>query len=243
MNKQYRLLIFVFLTIILQVFLMENFLGVSLQYPFLLGVPISSNIQMNHQFLIYWYLPIAALTFYFSDFVNQAFQKKGILKIIRNYDVKKWVLKRFLFIACILLIYILFQVVLFSSINSYKQSISIDQFLLLLNYFFMLLSLIGLQMVLELTFSSKIAILCINIYIVGSILLTQEIYVNDWSNLYFIVYFMIPNYGMGFKTGYNISHLNTEIINRHADLPVLIIVNLIIVFFVLKRMKKIDILP
>ncbi|MFH0346688.1 DUF2705 family protein [Bacillus vallismortis] len=243
MNRQYRLIIFVSFTILLQAFFMRNFQDFKLQYPFLLGVPITSNNQLNYQFLIYWYLPIVALIFYCSGFVNDVLQKKGVLEIIRNHNVKKWILRRYFFMSCVLLAFTVFQVLVFFIFFPNKQLISLEQLVLSINYFLMLFTLIGIQMVLELIFSSKVALLFINIYIVGSLLLTQEIYDNNWSGLYFFAYLTVPNYGMGFKTGYNIFHFNTEIINEHVTLPVLITVNLLILFFVLKRMNKIDILP
>ncbi|MEC0348014.1 DUF2705 family protein [Peribacillus frigoritolerans] len=243
MNRHYRLIIFVFFTILLQAFFMRDFSDFQLQYPFLLGVPLTSNSQLNYQFLIYWYLPIVALTFYFSGFINDVLEKKGVLEIIRNHNLKKWILKRLFFMSSFLLVFIVFQTLVFLIFFPNNQLISFEQLVLWINYYLMLLILIGIQLVLELIFSSKIALLCINIYIVGSLLLTQEIYDNSWSNLYFVAYLTVPNYGMGFKTGYNIIHFYTEIINRHVTLPVLITVNLLILLFVLKRMKKIDILP
>ncbi|NIK13414.1 hypothetical protein FHR85_002867 [Alkalibacillus almallahensis] len=221
---------------------MSTFDAVNSVFPFLYGVPIVHSYQLETKFLLYWYLPIAAFSFYFTGYIKNALMTYGKAVIIRNYSKSKWILKRFIGMIYALCLFVLFQISIFYLFLSGKHSLpdGEETVKLISIYYLTLVVIFSIQLLLELYVSPQISQLIINIYIVLSVLLTKQLYLTGSSET--IYYFFITNYGMGFKTGISsIPQYQTIIIDYWVGIFVLLIFGLIILSFSMRRLKNIDI--
>ncbi|WP_404819747.1 DUF2705 family protein [Terribacillus saccharophilus] len=242
----HKTLIFVLLSILIQPLLYLRF-DIDFEVPaFLLGVPVTSALKMNYEFMLYWYLPIATLTFYFTGFFKENLSTYGILKITRNYNIRLWLFNRYKYIVFFLIIFVLLQLatsyLYLSTLVSDNTHLLLWTLRLSINYFITLFVIISLQLLLELFTSPQTAQLTINLYIVFSLLSVNEIYLNHWASASNISYIMLANYGMGYKSGYDIPNINTDIINSGFLIPILAVVGSISIFISYRRLKSMDII-
>lgn len=241
MLKNRALFILVVIIMIIQAVFLNHFDTLYSSFPFLDGVPITSSYALENKFLVYWYLPIVAMSFYFTGYCNDVLKTYGKVIIIRNYGRTRWLYHRFGSMMIVTFIFVVIQVLIFRFLltDSTINLEVIEVIKLLAMYFLTLSTLFALQLAMELFISPQVSQLIVNAYIVVSILITKQIYLIGGG---FIYYLLLPNYAMGFRNGLtSIPEFQTPIISYPISITVLIIIIALIVGFSISRIKKIDI--
>ncbi|MFG6497019.1 DUF2705 family protein [Fictibacillus sp. UD] len=241
MLKNRALFLLVVIIMIIQAVLLNHFDTLYSSLPFLDGVPITSSYALENKFLVYWFLPIVAMSFYFTGYCSDVLKTYGKVIIIRNYGRTRWLFNRFVSMMIVTLIFVVIQVLIFRFLltDSTINLEGIEVIKLLAMYFLTLSALFALQLVMELFISPQVAQMVVNVYIVVSLLLTKQIYLIGGG---FIYYLFLPNYAMGFRNGLtSISEFQTPIISYPIGITVLMIIIASIVGFSISRIKKIDI--
>jgi hypothetical protein len=240
MVKNKKFFIFVLLTIIIQAIVISKFNLISTEFPFLDGVPLTSSQALEYRYLLNWYLPIISISFYFSGYLSNLVKTQGAVFFVRAYSKPKWIIKQYVSIIMVLLLFIIFQTVIFSFMRLGNSVFSIENFIKSFSiYFLTLLTLFSIQQLLELYIKPEIAHLIVNVYIVLSILITTDQQnVSSFSN-----YFLLPNYGMGFKNGLSqIPEFKMYIIDYFRGIIVLLIIQFTVIGLSIKRIKKMDLI-
>ncbi|WNB92538.1 DUF2705 family protein [Bacillus sp. NEB1478] len=238
-NRVFFLL--VILTMVVQVLFMNDFDTLYSSFPFLDGVPITPSYSLETIFLLYWFLPIVAMSFYFSGSCSDNLKHYGKILITRNYSRSRWMLNQYFSVLIVLLTFCLIQFIIFSLlfINETTSLQPVAAIKLFIMYFFTLSTLFSFQLALELYLSPQLSQLIVNGYIVVSVLFTQQIYN---SALKLMNYLLIPNYAMGFKTGLTpIPAFQTDLISFLFGLFILIILMACTVVLSVVRIRKMDI--
>lgn len=105
----------------------------------------------------------------------------------------------------------------------------------------MLFTIFSLQYLLELFIDAQKALLIINSYLIISVLAADLIYQNTVTTWPY--YLLIPNYGMGFRTGLcEFPNTSTSLISQPAGLIILLVVLLCVFTIAIKKFKTTDIL-
>lgn len=210
--------------------------------PFTDGVPLSASFVVINRYLLNWYFPVIAISFYISGFMGESLSKYGKLLIVRNYSKTLWILKEFQWLALNLLLFVVVQFLIFwfgpfpESSNSFW-----DVSRLILMYYLTLFTLFCIQLLLELFMSQQISLLILNSYIIISIILSSSLPSTKFVAA--LNYMFLPNFGMGFRNGLNsIGAFQTTNIQYQFCILILLALILIIIFLAVKRFNKIDIL-
>ncbi|MCR8872004.1 DUF2705 family protein [Peribacillus frigoritolerans] len=239
-----KIFIFVVITIIIQAVLMRNFDFLHTGYLFLDGVPITSSYQLESKFLLYWYLPIVAMSFYFTGYFKKIVQTYGKLILIREYNKTKWMLIRYFLLMRDLILFVFCQISVFSIdiLLQHNELHIVENLQKIFMYYLSLLIIFSIQLLLELLLDIQIAQLIINIYIVISVIAVKMFFTNDVTK--FIYYTLIPNYGMGFRNGLsnNVPLFQSDLINSTIGLYILLSLQILLVVISIVKFKKIDIL-
>ncbi|MFE8065315.1 DUF2705 family protein [Priestia megaterium] len=237
-----RIFICVIFIIIIQSILLSNIDVVEFPVTFLDGIPITSSFALENRFLLLWYLPVIAISFYFSGYMSDMLRTYGKVVIVRNYSKSMWVIKQYLSMIKILLVFVLCQIGAFYFSTLGNSIFSSDEIIkLIIVYFFTLNTLFCIQTFLELYISPQVSQLIINLYIIFSILITKALYFISAPKL--LYYFLLPNYGMGFKIGVGKhTEFQTHILQYWSCFIVLIIIQITIWILSIFRLKKMDIL-
>ncbi|MBR0581375.1 DUF2705 family protein [Bacillus altitudinis] len=237
----------IFLSIVFQMIFIKSNSSIELIFPFLSGVPVSSSTQLENLTLLYWYLPIVAMSFYFSGYIRDNLYSYGKLKLVRNYNKSKWIVLRFTNMMLTLLGFVLIQILVFYLSSIYLEhnfntfTFTTEIFMLIIMYFLTLLCLFSIQLTLELFITPQLSQLALNMYIIVSIFAAKQLYTLNAPS--FLYYVLIPNYNNGFRTG--LSHFNgieKYLIHYPIGLLILIILQIGLVFLAAFKIKKMDIL-
>ncbi|RZI50147.1 DUF2705 domain-containing protein [Aeribacillus pallidus] len=237
-NKKF--LIFVLLAILMQEILISGFDLLNTNFPFLDGVPITSSQALEYRYLLNWYLPIISMSFYFSGYFSDFTRIHGIAFFVRTYCKSKWIIKQYLYMFIVLLFFTMFQIVICTFFELGTSTISITNFIKSLSiYLLTLQTLFSIQLLLELYINPKISHLIMNIYIVASVLMSNQLY----GSSKLLQYLFLPNYGMGFKNGLSqIPEFPEHTIDYFTGLPILLIMQILIMFLSIYKIKKMDLL-
>ncbi|AIM15976.1 DUF2705 family protein [Neobacillus sp.] len=235
-----KFLIFVLLTIIMQGILISRFNLINTNFPFLDGIPITSSHALEYRYLLNWYLPIISMSFYFSGYLSDLTRIHGITFFVRTYSKSKWIIKQYLCMLMILLLFTIFQTVIFTLLGLGKSTFSTTNFIKSLSiYLLTLLTLFSIQILLELYIKTKISHLIINIYIVSSVLMTNQLY----GSSKLLQYLFLPNYGMGFRNGLSqIPEFKIHTIDYLIGLFILLIIQTAVIYLSVNKIKKMDLL-
>lgn len=238
--KSKKFFIFVLITIITQVVFTSKFNLINTQFPFLDGVPITSDFGLEYRYLLNWYLPIISMSFYFSGYLSKLVEAQSIVFFIRNYSKSKWIIKQYLSMTIVLFSFIVFQALLFALTTSDDLIFSFENFSKsFLIYFFTLITLFSVQQLLELYIKPEIAHLVINIYIILSVLLAEKVYQAST----FFSYFLLANYGMGFKNGLSqVPEFKIYSVDYFNAIIILIVIQLTVIGLSLRRIKNMDLM-
>jgi Protein of unknown function (DUF2705) len=235
------LLIFTIITFLIQAGLMHSFNIFDSDIPFLDGIPLGVSFSIETIYLLYWYLPIAGISFYFSGYLREHLLSYGQLVIIREYSKVKWVLKRYIEVCVQLFMFVIMQLLvfyIFSFINGYINFNNFSIYLLLL-YYLMLLVIICCQLVFELYTSPELSQVVISVYIVLSTFLSSRLY--SMHSIKDLNYLLIINYGMGFRTGLSDNSLMRDVIYYPFGYILLLLFLLFLVALTIKKVKKMEI--
>ncbi|HET7627690.1 MAG TPA: DUF2705 family protein [Bacillales bacterium] len=238
MRRNAKVGLFVLVTIVLQALLMRRFGSFGPHLSFLDGVPIAASFPIVSQLLMYWFLPVAGMSLYFSGFLSDRLQSYGKVLIVRKFSKSKWAVQRYLKFIVILAVFVVMQGFLtFQEPGTPLSAQSAGQ---LGMYFFTLLTVFGAQILLELYVSSRIAPFLTNFYIILSVLIAQRLIFADAPNT--ICYLFLPNYAMGFRTGISRFPVwRTEVIDPAVGFTILIVLQAGILMAMVYRIKRMDI--
>lgn len=242
MIKNKALFLLVIIIMIIQALLINDFETLYSSLPFLDGVPITSSYALENKFLVYWILPIVAMSFYFTGYCRDALVTYGKIIIIRNYGRTRWLNKRYLSMLIVSFIFVVIQALIFKFLltdsNINLEVIEITKLLFI--YFLTISTLISLQLTMELFISPQASQLIVNAYVVISIILAKQMYVFGAGG--FIYYLLLPNYAMGFKNGLtSIPEFQTPVISYLIGITILISILVFVLFIASKKIKKMDI--
>ena len=236
MKKKFSI-IFILVLFLLQAKLM---IPDDANFAFLLGVQIAGNTKMVSDELMYWLLPIIALTFYFSGFIRDSLSKYGFLYIIRGISRIRWWIQKIVVAICTVIIFILLQLLIFYMMTDTTIDTTSTEFIgLVIQYFLMLMTLIFIQLTCELFIESNVAHLIITLYIVSSVLIAHIIYPFVPSNQYFWLF--LPLNGMGANTGVAMLNSISALISTQVAISVLFISMVAVFILSIVKVKKIDI--
>ncbi len=240
-----RLLIIVCITMVIQSFNLPkkymgiyNYLDFPISFSFLLGVPT----ETNYPILMMWCLVFAAISFYFSGFFSELIGNYGQYMLVRNASKFKLLIGTYFSISKKLFMIVFFQgAIWYMTVNflGYVQPNHYDIPMILLSiciYYLALLTIIMLQMILELYVSPEISLLIINLYVLISLLINNLL--QDYENIRVISYFFIPIYANVIQTSLVTS--GNLVINYYIAVPLLIIMLLLIIFVSNYSLKRKD---
>ncbi len=237
-----KLFLFVLLAIAIQCWFTLHFNIIQSFFPFLDGVPVVSAFILENRYLLNWYLPIFSMSLYFSGILSRGIRGYNELLLTRGYSKSKWVLNQFFSVMFILFLFVVFQLL----INSFRflqgYTFSVDAMVkLTILYYLTLLVIFSIQILLDLYVTPQFTHLMVNIYIVSSIIATNQTGISRTGS--FLIYLSIPNYGMGFRNGLTtFNEENTNFIDYRTALIILVIVQIFLIVMTLKKMKKSDFL-
>ncbi|MBC2119995.1 DUF2705 family protein [Listeria marthii] len=239
--KNNKLIILVVICLFLQAILFTAFDFPFKTLPNLSGFPVGLATPVVTRLLLYWYLPIIAFSFYISGNIKDLLSNYGFLQISRNYKKEYWLMKQFLKLFIRIVLFTCLQHALISIITPYSLHFTASFFYLLLGYSIMLFTIFSLQYLLELFLDAQKALLIINGYVIISVLIADLIYQN--TTVTWPYYLLIPNYGMGFRTGLiPFTNTSTLLISEPTSLIILLVVLLCVFIVALKKFKTTDIL-
>jgi hypothetical protein len=237
--KNKKAFLLVLLTIIMQRIIISNS---SLEYnifPFLNGVPIVSKITIHNLYLIQWYLPIFFIISYFTGELHELINGYRIYMVIRNYSKIKLLSNTIIKIYGILLIFLFFQLGIFSINSTEFKSLSIKAvILMILMYYFTFTLLILIQFFMEYFFAPQVANLIVNIYIISSITFTNLFTTNNSMKV--INYFLLPNYALGFRNGVINNYDNG--IKYQYSIAFILLANIFVILLIIMKFNKKDLL-
>lgn len=239
--KNRKLIILVIICLFLQAILFISFDFHFTTLPILDGFPVGLATPVVTRLLVYWYFPIIAFSFYISGNIKDLLSNYGFLQISRNYKKEYWLIKQFLKLFVKIILFICLQIALISIITPFHISWTSQFPYLILGYFLMLFTIFSLQYLLELFIDAQKALLIINSYLIISVLAADLIYQNTAATWPY--YLLIPNYGMGFRTGLcEFPNTSTSLISQPAGLIILLVVLLCVFTIAIKKFKTTDIL-
>lgn len=201
------------------------------QYGFAIGIDSSVkqlDIGIN---LIYVLLPIIFIIFLLSGSVERIKSGYGKLLIIRNYSKTKLYLKNFIKNNIIILIIVIFQTALYSSVQIIFKSSDGNVFKSIVMYCIVLSLIITIQSILELVVMPHIANIIIFIYCYVSYFVAQVTPDNT-----FVKILMFPCLLFGMQNG---AIQGNDI--YYVFLIVSIFLNTIITLLAILKFKKTDI--
>lgn len=204
------------------------------QFYFLFGIDRDTIYQM----LIIWFMFYACLSFSFFGVLSQNLYGFGKYLLIRNYSKGKFLVNQYLSAALHIVIFMVIQCSIYGIMTLVMQKplhlqvnmIKLGKALWL--YYLTLLTLILLQMLLELYISSHFALVIINIYVIFSILFASIIFKYQLPE--YLLYALLPNFMMGLRTDI----LNSKPITIHYSIA-LCVVLVLIVFMMILSIRKI----
>ncbi|WP_141603788.1 DUF2705 family protein [Terrilactibacillus laevilacticus] len=243
MIKRKKLFIFVIATVIIQVLYMQPLNFSNVTFPFLDGVPMNTSYQLQNRFLLNWYVPLVSISFYFSGLLKDELIEYGPMIITRNTSRIGWVLKKYVYMLLILVVFLICQLAIFYFYSHLNHQLNIHKHIYkaLLIYYVTLVLLYSLQIFLEMFINPRLSLIIMNVYIVFSILIVVTL-----ENLHFpmfLNYLFFPNYLMGFRNGLSdITQFNHVIIHFSLGLWTVIIINMIVFILLILRITKIELL-
>lgn len=203
---------------------------------YLMAIPTEASYPL----MIMWYIVFSSISLYFSGELYDKLHGFGKYILVRNYNKKMFFLRfigsiaiKIIFILIIQTsIYYLTMLFIDHDLHSIEWLLLFKSFLI---YYITMLTLILLQIGLELYISPQIAFLIVNIYVVFSILLAGLIF--DYRAYKSLLYFLIPNFMMALRT--DIINQQDFIIEFNYAIPLLVLyISTIICLSLQKIMKK-----
>jgi hypothetical protein len=159
--------------------------------------------------------------------------------VIRNYSKIKLLSNTIIKIYGILLIFLFFQLGIFSINSTEFKSLSIKAvILMILMYYFTFTLLILIQFFMEYFFAPQVANLIVNIYIISSITFTNLFTTNNSMKV--INYFLLPNYALGFRNGVINNYDNG--IKYQYSIAFILLANIFVILLIIMKFNKKDLL-
>ncbi|MDP1419576.1 DUF2705 family protein [Peribacillus simplex] len=235
-----RIFLTMLLVITLQILLFNYFDGSKAD---LTGFMIVSGVLFNSKLVIFgtWYIFFSMLSFLSLGYLRQYISGYGIYLMIREKSRVKLgisrIMKLMILISGLSLIQLLFSIV-FAYINNVDQAFfyhDFQSFICIAGLYIMSnFVLIFIQMALELHFTEEVSLLVINIYVLFSVTLGGVLL--SVQKLMWILYFLIPNFGM---------YVRVDLPESGGLSPVIAYIVLTIITIILSvlsfiRLKKMD---
>ncbi|MCM3675305.1 MULTISPECIES: DUF2705 family protein [Peribacillus] len=230
------------LVISLQIFLFNYFDGSKAD---LTGFMIVSGVPINNKFVLLgtWYIFFSMLSFLSLGYLRQYISDYGLYQMIReNSRVRlgiSRIMKLMILISGLSLIQLLVSIV-FAYINNVDQAFfyhDFHSFICIAGLYIMSnFVLIFIQMALELHFTEEVSLLLINVYVLFSVTLGGVLL--SVQKLTWILYFLIPNFGM-FERVYLPESGGLSPVLAYMVLTVIIMILSVLSFI---RLKKMDLI-
>ncbi|QTL52610.1 DUF2705 family protein [Priestia aryabhattai] len=203
---------------------------------YLMGVPTETAYPL----MIMWYIVFSSISLYFSGELYEKIHGFGKYILVRNYNKKIFLLKfmgaiaiKLLFILAVqTFIYYLTMLIIHHHLYPLKWMLLFKSFSI---YYITMMTLVLLQIVLELYITPQVTFLIINMYVVFSILLAGLIF--EHKAFEPLLYILIPNFMMGLRTDV-INQQDFIIWFNYAILFLFIYISIIVCISLKKIMKK-----
>lgn len=237
MIRQFSFFLFVISSFIVQAIFLNRFQLFFSYSSFIDGVPFTSSHNLVYKYLLIWYLPIASMSLYFSGHLEDM-KKYAIALFVRSYNRMQWMLNQYVHAFVVIVIFIFIQTFIMFLFHAYSENIwtanGIKGFFMYLSTIY---TLICVQLFLELYIGARFSYLLVNLYIVFSILLSNELpHRLNWMH-----YLFIPNYGMGFRNGVSRSPIfEPYVIHFSIGCLILLFIQCLLVYFSVQRTKQMD---
>lgn len=240
MRGNYKFLLLVGLSVIIQAIMYTKFELLNTNMPFLDGVPLTESDYLIYRYLMLWSLPIIFLSFYFSGLVSTAIKESGAIYFTRSYSKAFWLFKRHFIIFNSTAFFVAFQFLTFTLLKQSGQIVAPKTLVIpFITYLLILVILFSMQQLMELFIKSELAHLLVNVYLILSILLATE--AKKVSEYFVLILF--PNLGMIFKTKESLKFgFDTYNFDNFAVIIVLLFLYSVILVTSVIRINKIDII-
>ncbi|MFE0507538.1 DUF2705 family protein, partial [Peribacillus butanolivorans] len=209
------------------------------------GLMIVNGVPVNSKLVIFgtWYIFISVLSFLSLGYLRQYISGYGMYLMIREKSRVKLGIRRIanlmILISVLSLIQLLFSII-FAFINNSDQAFfyhDFQSFICIVGLYIMSnFVLIFIQMVLELHFTEEVSLLVINVYVLISVTLGGVLL--SVQKLTWILYFLIPNFGMYIRV--DLPESGPLGLSPVIAYMVLTIVTFILSALLYIRLKKID---
>ncbi|MGE7907365.1 DUF2705 family protein [Peribacillus sp. NPDC094092] len=235
-----RIFLTMLIVILMQILLFDYFDGSKAD---LTGYMIVSGVPISNKFVVLgtWYMFFSGLSFLSLGYLRQYISGYGVCLMIREKSRVKLgisrIMKLMILIFGLSLIQLLFSIV-FAFINNVGQAFFYDDFqsLICIASLYMMSNfvLVFIQMALELYLTEQVSLLLINVYVLFSV--TSGGVLLSVQKLTWILYFLIPNFGM-----YERVHVpESGGISPVLAFMVLTIITIILCVLSCIRLKKMD---
>jgi len=237
MIRHFSFFLFVTSSFIVQAIFSNHFQLFSFYGSFVDGVPFTLSHGLVYKYLLIWYLPIASISFYFSGYLEDV-RKYAIVLFVRSYNRMKWMLKQYIYAFVVTMIFIFIQTFIMFLFRACSENIWTPNGIKGLSmYLLSIYTLICLQWFLELYVGARFSHLIVNLYIILSILLSNELH----DGLNWLHYFFIPDHGMGFRNGLSSSTAFEQyVIHFSIGCLILLFSQFLLVCFSVRKIKKMD---
>lgn len=240
MVKNKRLFLLVIVSIVGQLFFFKQS-GLELsKFPFLDGVPLTSSNTLTYQYLLYWFFPIAVMSFYFSGDLRDSIRIRGLPYITRRYNKTHFIIKQFISMFLTLSMFVGCQFLFFYVFDMSTYELLFEDYAkMTILYVASLLLIFSAQMSLELIVKSEISQAMTCVYIVVPALLSKELV----QNFLGFNYLFLSNYSMGLRNGFNnFNPLSESLVSGTYVIGIIAFLELSIILLSVKRFKNMDIM-
>ncbi|CAK6478651.1 DUF2705 family protein [Peribacillus castrilensis] len=235
-----RIFLTMLLVISLQIFLFNHFDGSKAD---LTGFLIVSGVPINNEFVLLgtWYMFFSGLSFLSLGYLRQYISGYGVYLMIREKSRVKLgisrIIKLMILISGLSLIQVLASII-FAYLTNEDHAFfyhDLQSFICITGLYIMTnFVLIFIQMALELYLTEQVSLLVINVYVLFSVTLGGVIL--SVQKLTWILYFLIPNFGMYVRVDLPESAGLSPVIAY----MILTVISIIICAISYTRLKKMD---
>lgn len=205
-------------------------------FPFLDGVPIGVSPSKELRYLMIWYFPVFFISVFFSGFLREGLVSHGIPAITRNFSKAKWALREMERMVLQIAFLVAMQCLIFAAGHGTGTEISLRTAYSATLYLVLLSGLTAFQSLLDLYWPPKGVLLAVNGFLVASILST------DWILGAVGGFIPLPSSAMGMSNGLSDSALSQSLVDPLWTLLMLIGLLGAAVFWIVKRIGRMDII-
>ncbi|MBE2941210.1 DUF2705 family protein [Anoxybacillus flavithermus] len=237
MTRHFSFFLFVVGSFIVQAIFANRFQLFSFYGLFVDGVPFTSSHSLVYKYLLIWYFPVASITFYFSGHLEYV-RKHAIVLFVRSYNRVKWMLKQHIYAFVVMVVFIFIQTFIMFLFRACSDNVwTLNGIKGLYMYLSMIYTLVCVQWFLELYVEARLSHLIVNLYVLLSILLSNELH----DGLNWLHYFFIPDYGMGFRNGLSSSTaFEHDVIHFSIGCLILLFSQFLFIYFSVRKAKRMD---